>query len=48
MRCACPREMAGSFFHVDRVPECDGGDDQVERHGAFLLGSVRTIMNAVL
>ncbi len=42
------REMAGRFVHVDRVPERDGGDDEVERHGPFLLGGVGAIMNASL
>ena len=42
------RDVVGSFVHVDRVPERDGGDDEVERHGAFLLGRVRAIMNAPL
>lgn len=41
-------EVAGRFVHVDRVPERDGGDDEVERHGPFLLSRVRTIMNAPL
>ena len=42
------REVAGCFIHVDRVPERDGGDDEIERHGPLLLGGVRAIMNAPL
>jgi hypothetical protein len=42
------REVAGSFIHVDCVPERDGGDDEIERHGPLLLGGVRAIMNAPL
>ena len=30
--------------HVQRVPEYDGGDDEVESHGAFLLRGVWSIM----
>lgn len=40
--------MAGGFIHVDRVPERDGGDDEVERHGTFLLGRVRAIVDTPL
>jgi hypothetical protein len=35
--------MAGSLVHVSRVPEGDGGNDEIERHGAFLLGGIRAI-----
>ena len=45
---AGPREVAGRFVHVGRVPERDGGDDEVERHGPLLLGGVRAIMNTPL
>lgn len=34
------REVASGLVHVDRVPERDGGDDEVERHGSFLLGRI--------
>ncbi len=40
--------MAGGFVHVHRVPERDGSNDEVERHGTLLLGRVRSIMNAPL
>jgi hypothetical protein len=40
--------VTGRFVHVDRVPERDGSDHEVERHGAFLLGGIRAIMNASL
>ena len=42
------REVVGGLVHVDRVPERDGGDDEVERHGPLLLGGIRAIMNAPL
>lgn len=42
------REVAGGLVHVDRIPERDGGDDEVERHGPLLLGGIRAIMNAPL
>lgn len=34
---AGPRKVAGRFVHVDRVPERDSCNDEVERHGPFLL-----------
>ena len=34
-----PGEVAGRFVHGDRVPKRDGGDDEVERHGAFPLAA---------
>lgn len=41
-------KMVCCLVHVDRVPKRDGGDDEVERHGPFLLGRVGAIMNAPL
>lgn len=29
------REVVGGLAHVNRIPERDGGDDEVERHGSF-------------
>ena len=34
------REVAGGLAHINRIPERDGGDDEVEPHGPFLLGRV--------
>jgi len=31
------REVAGRSVNIDRVPERDGSNDEVECHGAFLL-----------
>ena len=45
---AGPRKVASRFVHVDCVPERDSCNDEIERHGPFLLGRVRSIMNAPL
>jgi len=42
------RKVAGRSVHIDRVPERDGSNGEVECHGAFLLCRVRAIMNAPL
>ena len=38
----------GPCSRMPRVPVDDGGDDEVQRHDAFLLGLVRPVVDAAL
>ena len=40
--------VGGGLLDVGRVPVDDGGDDEVQRHDAFLLGLVRPVVDAAL
>ena len=41
-------QVGGCLLDVGRVPVDDGGDDEVQRHDAFLLGLVRPVVDAAL
>ncbi len=41
-------EVVDGFVHVERVPEDDGGDHEVEGHDAFFLAGAGAVMDASL
>ena len=41
-------EIVCRLVHVERVPEYDGSDDEVESHGVFLVRGIRSIIDAAL
>ena len=41
-------KMLSGFIHIQRIPVDDGGDDQIERHGAFLLRKTRSVIDTTL